>query len=46
MKTKSLKEIKKQLLTTKDNDYPNSYVTGDEFEQWLKDKKKDIENKK
>lgn len=43
MKTKKIEDIKKSIITNNKNidDYPKGYITGDEFEKWLKDKKKD-----
>ena len=48
MKTKKIEDIKKSIMENNKNinDYPKGYITGDEFEKWLKDKKKDsIEEK-
>ncbi len=43
MKTKKIEDIKKSIMVNNKNinNYPKDYITGDEFEKWLKDKKKD-----
>lgn len=42
MKVKSLDQLRKQLEDQLNTyHYQDNYITGDEFEKWLKDKKKD-----
>ena len=39
MKTKSINEIYKEIKNMKKQKYSNKYITGDQFEKWLKSKK-------
>ena len=39
MKIKSIKEIFKEINSISQREYSNKYITGDQFEEWLKSKK-------
>ena len=41
MKTKSINEIFEEINNLPQETYPSNYITGDEFEEWLKSKKND-----
>lgn len=44
MKRKSIKEIIEEINNIEEKEDLSKCITGDEFESWLKDKKKDCEN--
>ena len=46
MKVKSIKEIVKEINSISQREYSNKYITGDQFEEWLKSKKKDSVKKR
>ena len=41
MKTKSIKEISEEISNMSQEKQPPQCITGDQFEEWLKSKKKD-----
>lgn len=41
MKAKSINEIFEEINNMPQETYPSNYITGDEFEEWLKSKKND-----